>query len=333
MFLVLLQHCETPIITRILLAFHMPLFFCVSGYVYNISRQNDKGIGKYIRKRFLQIVVPWFCWVVIEYIVRYFLADNISGQNMMPFFREFIVDIYYGHTFWFLPCLFVSDCIFHLLNHFFCKLNRDSNYVVNLSFLLSFWIISCFENKVCNFELPFRFDVSLMAIGFLFLGKICSIYFVNNTHLKPLQICIFAIVLFLSGFVFMLLNNSLGYTFRMYRNEYGNYFFAIISAVSYTLSFFCFAKIIVKYIDNHLIFRYFIFLRKNSLPIFPLHVISIEIFEKFTNIKNAWLNCIIALIIVHFAIFLFIPLINNYLPILAGRFQIKKRAANKQNYR
>lgn len=96
-------------------SFHMPIFFCISGFVtmYACSLSTESKIidhVKYICKKFLAIMLPFFSWtlVVFPFFFLHSLDDvktNIQGV---------ISSLTNNTGLWFLPCLFILLVVFTL---------------------------------------------------------------------------------------------------------------------------------------------------------------------------------------------------------------------------
>lgn len=84
----------------------MPLFMMVSGYAagYSTRLSQDGGLSVHIRKRSLQLLLPWISWSILSYFLINRSIDN--------FIDYFLYAIYHMESiFWFLFSLFVIDAI------------------------------------------------------------------------------------------------------------------------------------------------------------------------------------------------------------------------------
>ena len=82
-------------------SFHMPAFMAVSGYLsYRVG--GGKNRLTIIRKRFLQLLVPYLLWELIYYLTK----GSISLNSM--------VDIFLHPYFWFLWALFFIIVTFQI---------------------------------------------------------------------------------------------------------------------------------------------------------------------------------------------------------------------------
>ena len=64
---VVLQHKNVaPLLWwRIIYSFHMPLFFCVSGYLCSIK----KGYTKFVRNKVRSLIIPFSSFFILESII------------------------------------------------------------------------------------------------------------------------------------------------------------------------------------------------------------------------------------------------------------------------
>lgn len=94
--------------------FHMPLFFFISGFLFQNSRSlQDRGYGTWIRDKALRLLTPYLFWSLIAVIPKYYV-ENRSFVGV----GKAILDVFinprasaWGH-FWFLPVLFLTYAIF-----------------------------------------------------------------------------------------------------------------------------------------------------------------------------------------------------------------------------
>lgn len=96
-------------------AWHMPLFFLISGYCTN----TDKSAGMFLKEKTLRLLYPWFIWRFIEWLFRPFPFSGVMGfdKNIPYEFKDFLLS-YITNPFrpmWFLIDLFLFRLIIYLL--------------------------------------------------------------------------------------------------------------------------------------------------------------------------------------------------------------------------
>lgn len=94
---------------RMLAAFHMPLFFILSGFVYSC-----KDYGSYLKKRCLRLLVPYLVFgggSVLLHAVGGSLVNG--GAGLSEGIKSLLL---YGADYWFLYTLFVISAVFPLID-------------------------------------------------------------------------------------------------------------------------------------------------------------------------------------------------------------------------
>ncbi|MCD7709108.1 MAG: acyltransferase family protein [Clostridiales bacterium] len=143
-------------------AFHMPLFFMASGWLYK-----EREIFSQIKNKIFTVVVPYFCFGVLTLIYwqlfeRHFRNSTmslkmaaiglISGQYE---YLDFNVHL------WFLPCFFLTIVIYNALR----KLTgKRITYIIAIAASLVY-VIGILPS------MPWGFDRVFKYIGFYALGN------------------------------------------------------------------------------------------------------------------------------------------------------------------
>ena len=157
-------------------SFHMPLFFIISGMLFD--RKRFSGFGDFIKNRFRSLIVPYlvFSFLAIGYafisermfpelfdfsqakywkfLSQVFVASGSSGTANVPL--------------WFVPCLLLVE----ILYYFISKLDKRA-IVPLVTVLAAFgWLLESgllpFDNK----KLPWTLDSGLFALSFYAFGNL-----------------------------------------------------------------------------------------------------------------------------------------------------------------
>ncbi len=157
------QNCQ---LYGIIYSFHMPLFFCISGFVTIKScRLNEKSRAldyvRYIKKKFIAIMIPCIVWSLIVNPLFFSKAFDVN-TIFLAFEAQFITNKGY----WFLPCLFNLLVLFTIwkmiMNRF-----KTNNIAVNatvLAIILAGVILMSsidFMRSVSSYFIPYFFGVML----------------------------------------------------------------------------------------------------------------------------------------------------------------------------
>lgn len=326
-FLIILQHCGIPKIGNYILAFHMPLFFVLTGYLFNNNNTGNVPFKKYIIKRFNRLMIPYICFEILNLLLSYGVTIISNNHiDIIQAIKSIVLCInnsaYSGISLrlWFLPCMFVSSIMFYLINFIIYRVNGMANRWMYGMVSVLFILCSYYEKKVLNERIPFTLDISLMATAFIALGYSFKDYLDNFIKFEKFKL----ILLLLTSMLICVITVELNYSpFFMYINEYGNYVLAIIGALSGMVCFFAFLSLVLmKENYLHLGKKLLNFFSDNSLLIFPVHLEIIWfigiILNKINFISNS-LNWIIKIFVVLVLLIPFSYIIKNYFSFMIGR--------------
>lgn len=167
----LMVFCHTGITSPInvwVYAFHMPVFFILSGLFIN---PNKYGIYEFVEKRIKQILVPYFLFALIYCFGHESLKD---WTYILYASRDSLVIAKSFSPLWFLPCLFVSNVLFFILARYISRL--DVLGMVSLSISCLGFIL---PKNLAGMGMPFSVNVALVSVIFVYSG-----YILNRISLK-----------------------------------------------------------------------------------------------------------------------------------------------------
>lgn len=98
-------------------AFHVPLFFFVSGCTESLRRTRP-GFFTYIKKKAREILIPFFLLVALSAVYQVLFAGDTIPQvktYLAGALKGCIRNQYYVESLWFLTCLFLTTVFFGLL--------------------------------------------------------------------------------------------------------------------------------------------------------------------------------------------------------------------------
>ncbi|MBR4677170.1 MAG: acyltransferase family protein [Bacteroidales bacterium] len=239
-------------------AFHVPLFFFVSGLFYKRDKYN---FIEFLKKKIKSLVFPYFLWAVIYEIIALFFGK----QNWLGIVWNNTILVPIGGAFWFLTALFIVEIlgfvILKIQNLFIC-------------ILLTVLIVGVGMFHFVN--LPFSGDTALAALGFWILG-----YFYNTyVHIKLLNksMNIFLII------CLMVLNAVSIYfspTINMKNCAFGNYLLFWVNSVFAILIFLQFFQWIYQKTEfkNTKFSIFFMQIGMNSIVYLLTHQLIIQIIK------------------------------------------------------
>lgn len=126
--------------TEFIYSFHMPLFFCISGYLFAKSSSLERdGYLKWIGDKSKRLLIPYFVISAVSFIPKTLLESrNFNDIGLNELFKCFFAPRLnvWGH-FWFLPVIFILYFVFGLWKSFFYNNFKHKKFVVVGSFLIA----------------------------------------------------------------------------------------------------------------------------------------------------------------------------------------------------
>lgn len=241
-FLVVLGHiiATNCHLFKIIYSFHVPLFFIISGYLFNFEKYENNFLT-FLKNRFLRLLLPYFTMLLL------FILFYLCFESPKPFIDtpvSAIVDIckseaigfLYGFgivnpykvtpigPLWFLLALFCVEIMFFLSY----KITKKWNIMLKsiFYFFISYLGILIGSKMI----IPWNLDISLVAIFFVFVGYEFRSFKIIEKFSKQkneINYIIIIVVLFALWF-FTMKNSSLSMDDRIYHN----FVYIYISAVS-----------------------------------------------------------------------------------------------------
>jgi len=249
---VILGHISFHSLSIWIYSFHIPLFFFLSGYLFNENRP----FIPFLRKKIKTLLIPY-----IFFSFLYICFDKnfvISFYSLKTICADFVLQQRYTPL-WFISCLFVANILFYFL----LKIFHNIYYQILISLFVSILIVVCWHDK--DYSMFWNADISIFVIPYMLIANYAKKYDLLNYIIKTnkylflssffvLNLVIGGINYMMSGEMIDLFNNTLGYLPLAYLEiVFGIFFVIIISTLK--------KSIIIQYIG------------RNSLIIFALHLI------------------------------------------------------------
>ena len=292
-------------------AFHMPLFFFISGLLFDYKKNN---LATNLKKSVKGILIPYFIFALLSYFLWW--IENANLRFEITAFLNHLSGILYGNSsslffnivLWFLPCLFITKMGFVLLTNFI------KNEKLIIFFLLTFSLLGYFAFiYLPDLVLPFGIESALTAIVFYGGGSI-----LKTNHLKAIDFKINKNFFLILGVVLLVLMLSSQVNYEIYSrqidirlNNLGNYFLFYLGAISGII----FTVIISRMINKNYILEK---IGKNALVLFVFHpfvffylntimvaVFGIEVFHKWKDLLLSPLYTIIAIVVILAMVFIY----------------------------
>gem|GEM_PF-1187670 len=294
-------------------AFHMPMFFYISGYFY---RQNVSMIT-IIKKRAKSLLIPYVVFGMFHLAFYCFLHKIIDFHLLIKLIFNSDPPFPIAGALWFLTVLFFTDVFYILIDKFM------KNTIFMHTLIAGFTIFGMMFGSVIPFRLPFSIDTAMVGMGFYHLArntKQCDI-FKNKLKIYDLSFPIVSI-LTVANIIFIFWNGEVG----MRGAEYSNYLLTYLNAVTATVVGWNICKklsVMKKDFFFQSIENFMVFIGKNSIVYVCLNQITILIVNHILNRPGSndkildFLKLLIVLLILHFLTFI---MTKSKLKIFIGKF-------------
>lgn len=250
---------------NLIFAFHMPLFFILSGMVYK-----EVTIKELLVKRSHSLLLPYILFCILGILIALIMRELSINA--------IIADMYYGNpehiyvsSVWFLVALFGVVLLFSFIR----KIKKKNlQYAVLIFFIgIGFVYGYLYTHGRLNLRLPLDLDVVPMAVGFFAFGFYMKTYLINITEkFKNSNILISVSAIFVVGLLFVgvaILNHSV----NLHGITYHNPIFYIIESLlgSLVLILFCCR------IEERMVVKPLIWIGKNTIYLLGFQAIGIRL--------------------------------------------------------
>ncbi len=263
--LVVLGHLTLPeALHNWIYAFHMPLFFILSGLTFR-----TEPFSKFLKKRAFSILLPYVLFSLLmlaKDIVKILIGSNPSAILRVVKIRIPAIFIalqnsrYSAGIYWFLPCLFVAELLLYALVKRF-KDNKSAVFGVAAAVGISGAALDHFF----DYSLPFCLDVALFSLVFLAFGYAAKEKlngFIQQPS-KPKRLCACTVLLAIGTGGAALNARVSKSSLELSVGEYANIALTLIGAFGLSLA--------VMLISGFLRGKVFSYIGKNTLFIYMLH--------------------------------------------------------------
>ncbi len=278
--LVIAGHCFYLGYSYPLYAFHMPLFFFLSGLLFK-----DKNLSffEFLKSKSNSLMRPWLIMLLISLMVCLAIPQWRCGITIEAVLSDLYTantNVFQNSSLWYLVCFYFVLLIFFFVKRI--KMNKESTLIFCLIALAMLWIKNFLSYIPLPFHrFPFKIDSALIALVFFFVAYILRDKFVlfitKKNKALYVVLLIFSTVL-LS--VFNGVSNINSLDFGRYRLLYYPVAFIGITTIC---SMSCYiSSAFLKSIKSFLIFY-----GKNSLLIFGFQSLFIRLYLLlFNNIQG-----------------------------------------------
>ncbi len=332
MLLVVLGHVEylSGEWIRFVTAFHMPLFFLISGILIRKKKEEEKLFCNLVKKKLYSIMLPYAIFSLLSFLLESsrLLIKGLDEWNVV--LRQLFQSccLQGVSTLWFLPALFMGELIFVGIRK---KTSHAGTFCCVLLIVIGAGLLNTYEQTFAQIHAVSRgyrllHDVCSMFIRNLFcVGFLCAGYFADVLFNEKKSRCFTDICLtFVFGVVaYVTIQMSGLVDLRFMRFSSAPLYVVVAVSGSMTLLFLC--RCLERLPHNPLqsIMEYY---GRNSLTIMVTHMdfrvmyIAIRLLLLITiePICSIWF-CLMIVAIVFLLEIPIIWVVNKYFPFAVGR--------------
>lgn len=318
----LLYRTHYGLINQLIYSFHMPMFFVLSGYVFEIHE--EENMITFVRKKAKRLLLPAFIFIVIT-LPLYFWINRNKMTSFMSFCKLlFFVTgrIPYNDPCWFFVVLFEIYIIAYFLYSRFISIR----YKVILC-LLSFSIIAFMYCLNISKYLLFGLDKAVLGYGFFVLGSVfreVGLLECKNLLMKTIMFAVSCMGLIMFG---IFLNNKVS----MYYFSLDNITFFLVSGVCGSVCTIVCSQIVTLLNSKfYKLSKMTNWLCRNTVLIIGTHYVFITFFDivlSFFHLNTLKVYDIGLVFLVFFIISVYYPICkftNKHLPFLSTTKEMRK---------
>lgn len=306
-FLIVLGHTLTfGNLRKFVYAFHVPLFFFLSGICFS-----KKDNITFLKKKIKSLYFPYIIMSIISILIYSFMGKYMDKGTSFNIWNNIFGMIYanpnlenmqWNQPLWFLPCLFMQLFIINILENIIN--NNKYKQIIRVLFVIALTILGYILSAM-KIYLPLQLEAAMCMMIFTYLGILIK---ENKEKLKASKLCkiltskryLYVVFLIVTiGLCSLLVYNN--ETISVMQDKYGNYVMYFVVSILMIINIMIISKIINKIWKKQNIISY---IGQNTLIILLLHKFPILFFQyicplikNILNKSDTFFNNILAIVI------------------------------------
>ena len=178
--LVVFGHCwlTSHELRWLIYRFHMPLFFCISRYLF----KNIDNYYTFVTKKFKTLLIPYIIFFILSYIIsKLFLNNILSIQHMIIYLYlngKYCTQVN-NWALWYLPLFFVSNNCFYFITKI--KKQKILFYILLILFFITVPVNLFLQKITLDSYIPFTLQTLIPSLFFMLIGYL---YKINLNKIK-----------------------------------------------------------------------------------------------------------------------------------------------------
>ena len=265
-FLVIVGHLvpgESPIF-RFIFAFHMPVFFFLSGYC---TKRTEEPFLRFVGKKAKALLIPYAVFALISVILLLIFPVFREAEGIKAYVVRYLYITqpyaWFG-ALWFLVCLFICSVMFYCILKIWDGKNAWWLLPAAAVFMVAAPMLYMMVASLHYGRLPWKIDSAIGALPFMILGYV----FREKARFEKWKWPVHAGIIVTAPVLIWLFGMRLNGYVNLCDTAYGNPVFYYLAALTGCLFMLSLGKLTVKV-------KLFAWLGRNSLFIFAIHGIVI----------------------------------------------------------
>ncbi len=146
-------------------AFHMPMFFIISGYLFSKKSSKELGFKAFLKRKAKSLLLPYIVLGLVQY-VYYYAINDFSWDPLIHFFTVNTTGVPVGGALWFLTALFWTEIIFFVIEKY------TSLTWLKLILIIGISLMGNFSKALIPFTLPWALSASMVGVGLYYSGAL-----------------------------------------------------------------------------------------------------------------------------------------------------------------
>ncbi len=295
-------------------AFHMPMFFFVSGFLYKKNTKELFSLAEYSKKKAKSLLVPYIIFGLFHYCI-WLTTHDFSLEPLFHLIFVNTFDLPIAGGLWFLTALFITEILFFVIDKYI------QNMPIKILIIVAVALLGNITEVILPVTFPYAIGCSFVGLGLYYIGYIIEqferkIESIGNSVIElPLK---YNIILSIVTTFFIFMN---GYI-NMRMGYYANIFLFWLNALFSIVVGLNFAKLFYDKIKGTAISKWLMSIGKNSIIYVCLNEIVLLSLDKILEKMHlSWIFYKLAMLCITLFILLLISevILKSKLKVVIGK--------------
>lgn len=263
-------------------AFHMPMFFIISGLLYSKKTEQQLSTVAFFKKKAKSLLLPYCVLGIIHYLIWI----SLYGFSLEPLKFLFFLNTEKGMpiagALWFLTALFISETLYFVLDRY------SRNRIVFICSVVLLSLFGTMARMLLPFTLPLALSAGFVGVGLFGIGVLLRRasgleIFTKFENSKPLFKMLAIIILAVTTFVLIYFNGAV----NMRDGRYSLIPLFWINATLATVTGLLFSKSWLKVSRNSMLNNYVCSIGRESIVYLCLNQLVISFLKRTIDVIKA----------------------------------------------